>query len=83
MIKKPFFNVRFPLRKHRRRLVRRTQSESDVNVDSAEYEQIESSPKASSKLEAFKKMLFNRVNASKDSPKEITSSSSATWMEKW
>lgn len=74
---------RFPLRKHRRRLVRRTQSESDVNVDSAEYERIESSPKASSKLEAFKNMLFNRINASKDSPKKLTSSSSTTWMEKW
>ncbi|XP_055326371.1 slowpoke-binding protein-like [Sitodiplosis mosellana] len=72
---------KFPLRKHRRKVVTRTQSETDINADISECEQTENPPKVSSKLETFTKMLFNRSNSLQHSPKKVTSSSSTTWME--
>lgn len=82
---------RYPLRKYRRRIVRRTQSEPDINdAQLSETEQTSQNPAkvaTASKLENFTKKLFNRTsaNASKDnavdSPKKVSSSSSMTWME--
>lgn len=67
----------------RKKTVRRTQSEPDISECEPNTE---NSSKISSKLKTFTKMLFNRVNAPKnipkdDAPKNVTNSPSTTWME--
>lgn len=66
-----------PERRNCGRFSRRSNSEPDINADVSNNEQSTSSPHARSKLRNLTKMLFNRSNASNDSP---TASPKKTFM---
>lgn len=63
--------------------MRRTKSESDLNIENSECQSTEHSSKTKSKLEAFTKMMFNRAkNGCVDSPNKESGSSSGAWLNK-